>query len=349
MWSKEYVKSVISDILTDSVGANNFKFLSDVSYGNAVNIHGNDGQSRIGIGEQMMADVQGLNPGEMMVSGKRLANMLISTFHEVEHADQNMKLYQNSVDDENVRLMCFDAIGCADMPRYYQDYVVNADGSTFFGFDENYRLMFHEIDAEMAGVVGAYQYLTENMHIDSKDAETYVVDAVHERIKDSSNHYWIEPLHYTSLQEIVDSFDISFSEAKEKHRKMNRPMIESDHSFNIGNAFSNGAKSFTKEVTKAFHETCFKKAILQDLDVGNMVANELNGEKQSEMIACIILKYKPSIKKEYPILKNYKFDEVALFGRELNIKPSYHERLANYLKNDGDTPKKDLEYAYGEN
>lgn len=341
MYSVDQTKYIIDNILDNVVGKNNHKFVSRMA-GEAVHRYDlKNRASTIEIGENHMADIN--DSGNLMVSNDRLAYMLITTFHEINHSNQFTNIFQNKSSDESDLLMCFDAIGAESMPRYYKDSeIYNNEIQDTLKY--NYRLMFHEINAEMLGISDAYDYMVHNMNMSEDDVDVYIMNAVNSKIKNSS-HYWIDRKEYKSTQEIIDAFNDAFENSKYTQRNIAERMLKNDIHKPDG------------EILKEF-DTDFRKALIQDWkfnkdkeSIADIIHKTEDGGKQSEMVACVMVKYKPSLKREYPIISDYIFDEQKLFGRNLHIKPPLIECLKSKIidivdnkcvQNNGNEVQKDV-------
>lgn len=145
------------------------------------------------------------------ISDKRFVQVLVSMFHENRHMANCLCGYKNCRSDKNENLalsMCY--LADHDNPFYYKG-------------NHNYYKNLREIDAEHAGIVGAYGYLCEQFPDKTKECEQLLVQYVNnkvELVRQGEIDYFFDAFckEFRSLDDVTQAFDDCFVDAMNKFR-----------------------------------------------------------------------------------------------------------------------------------
>lgn len=145
------------------------------------------------------------------VSDEKFVQVLVTAFHENRHMLNCLCGYQDCRSDkhENLALsMC---------------YLADHGNSFYYKGNHNYYKNLREIDAEHAGIVGAYGYLCEQFPDKIKECEQLLVQYVNDKVKlvreDKIDYFLDESCkEFQSLDDVTQAFDDCFVDAMSKFR-----------------------------------------------------------------------------------------------------------------------------------
>jgi hypothetical protein len=206
------------------------------------------------------------------VTDMQYIKTIVAFFHEFRHFKQNTDLFQN---DSSCKSMAGDKI------------VANRNKKVY---DENHKTFRHEIDAEMNGIMGAYNFLSSKYG--DMQAEHMLVQYVNDEMTAKYNVYYIDKhdvdMDNLSLSSILDAFDSVLHSDNHKRLSIN---IETN---NVCNEYSQHGSMMLSRI-------CATSSSDGKSNTDNIYYDN-NGYSQLDKMLYIIAACRPDDLKQYKIL-----------------------------------------------
>ena len=170
------------------------RFVNNFLLGNGITSSWFDRTDRVRIG---ISDFQD-NPDEQ-VDSYDFMKLFVSTLHELTHVYQKEQLLHD--DSNSAKYLALGEFAASCSQKYYED---------------NYKLMPHEIAAQYSAIKNGYEILSK--FVGEEQANDMMCDYVNQHIEDEFIAKPDKP--YSDIDDILDAYDDAFTSSRTAKRKL---------------------------------------------------------------------------------------------------------------------------------